>query len=155
MILSLCGRTSDSMKRKYLYVLNFHASASVCRQCPWLQTVEPFRMFHFSRVVTPSFHHAYAMLVRSIQLHLQMCNALVSVLQDVVSNLDTVSVDGSLHIEVIEPSSPTGIATSMKQYYASEICYVYGLMMLMFFTFLICTWMYSCMSVCTYVAFLR
>ena len=135
MILLLRGRTSDSMKRKYLYVLNFNALASVCRQCPWLQTVEPFRMFHFSRVVTPSFRHAYAMLVRSIQLSLQMCNALVPILQDVVSNLDTVSLDGSLHAEVFEPAAPTGTATSMKQYYVSELCYVYGLMMLAFFIF--------------------
>ena len=75
------------------------------------------------------------MLVRSIQLSLQMCNALVPILQDVVSNLDTVSLDGSLHAEVFEPAAPTGTATSMKQYYVSELCYVYGLMMLAFFIF--------------------
>jgi hypothetical protein len=64
-----------------------------------------------------------------------MCNALVPILQDVVSNLDTVSVDGSLHGEVIEPASPAGTAMSMKQYYDSEFCYVYGLMTLVFFIF--------------------
>jgi len=52
-------------------------------------------------------------------------------------NLDTVSLDGSLHTDVIEPAAPTGTATSMKQYYASEICYVYGLMVLVFPFFLI------------------